>query len=228
MAAELFFIVQRYDKNGSPYETRGATVPKRVDHAQRRAHIIDALVSVAATDGLHAVTLRAVAAEAGMSLNLVQYYFETKAQLLHAALERLEQHSHARWSTRLEGLPRPATAQTVLEAFVAEALPTDEASRAFHLVWTSYAVLAMTDPDLAAQPFVAGPDRLQRQLAEVLEQAQREGALDQRRDPNTEAAHLLALSHGVGTSVLVGQRAPDEALGILRGHLNQLFRNSTT
>lgn len=39
-------------------------------------------------------------------------------------------------------------------AFCAEALPSDESSRAFHLVRTSYAVLAMTDPDLAAQPFV--------------------------------------------------------------------------
>lgn len=203
-------------------------MPKRVDHVQRRAHITDALVRVAAANGLHAVTLRAVAAEAGMSLNLVQYYFETKGQLLHAALERLEQQSHARWSARLEGLPRPVTTHAVLEAFLAEALPTDEESRAFHLVWTSYAVLAMTDPDLAAQPFVAGPDRLERQLTGVLEQAQREGTLDRRRDPAAEAAHLLALSHGLGTGVLVGQRTPDDARGILRGHLHQLFRSSAT
>ena len=71
-------------------------MPKRVDHAQRRAHITDALVRVAAVGGLHAVTMRGVAAEAGMSLNLVQYYFDSKAKLMHAALERLEQQSHER------------------------------------------------------------------------------------------------------------------------------------
>ncbi|WP_354670704.1 TetR/AcrR family transcriptional regulator [Streptomyces flavofungini] len=194
-----------------------------MDHAQRRAHVIDALVRVAAAEGLHAVRLRAVAAEAGMSLNLVQYYFETKAQLLHAALERLEQQSHARWSARLDGLPHPVTAPAFIEAFLAEALPTDEASRAFHLVWTSYAVLAMTDPELAAQPFVEGPDRLERQLTDVLEQAQRDGALDPLRDAAAEAAHLLSLGHGLGTSVLVGQRSADAAMEILRAHLGRLF-----
>ncbi|UQA97857.1 TetR family transcriptional regulator C-terminal domain-containing protein [Streptomyces halobius] len=202
-------------------------MPKRVDHAQRRAHIIDALVRVAAAEGLHAVTMRAVAAEAGMSPNLVQYYFETKAQLLHAALERLEQQSHLRWSARLDGLSRPVSAHAFVEAFLAEALPTDEASRAFHLVWTSYAVLAMTDPELAAQPFVAGPDRLERQLTGVLEQAQREGAVDRKRDAAAEAAHLLSLSHGLGTSVLVGQRTADAAMGVLRTHVDQLFARPT-
>lgn len=198
-------------------------MPKRVDHAQRRAHITDALVRVAARDGLHAVTMRAVAAEAGMSLNLVQYYFDTKAQLLHATLERLEEQSRQRWSERLDGLPSPPTAHAFIEAFLTEALPTDAPSRAFHLVWTSYAVLAMTDPELAAQPFVAGPDRLERQLTGVLRQAQRDGTLDRGRDAGTEAARLLSLSHGLGTGVLVGQRSADAARDVLRAHLDELF-----
>ncbi|MGW0738224.1 TetR/AcrR family transcriptional regulator [Streptomyces sp. NPDC002851] len=201
-------------------------MPKRVDHAERRAHIIDALVRVAAAEGLHAVTLRAVAAEAGMSLNLVQYYFDTKAGLMHAALERLEEQSHARWSARLAGLPQPVTALAFVETFLAEALPTDEAGRAFHLVWTSYAVMAMTDPELAAQPFVEGPNRLERQLTDVLRQAKDEGALDPSRDAAGEAAHLLTLSHGLGTSVLVGQRSATDAMQILRSHLNRLFASS--
>ncbi|MFI8850364.1 TetR/AcrR family transcriptional regulator [Streptomyces sp. NPDC053499] len=198
-------------------------MPKRVDHGQRRAHIIEALVRVAAAEGLHAVTMRAVAAEAGMSLNLVQYYFDTKAQLMHAALERLEQQSHARWSARLAQLPQPGTPQAFVETFLAEALPTDEESRAFHLVWTSYAVLAMTDPELAAQPFVEGPDRLERQLTAVLQQAKEESAVDRSWDAATEAAHLLTLAHGLGTSVLVGQRGAEAAIRVLRAHLDRLF-----
>ncbi|MEV0642095.1 hypothetical protein AB0I77_45690 [Streptomyces sp. NPDC050619] len=71
----------------------------------------------------------------------------------------------------------------------------------------------MTDPELAAQPFVEGPDRLEGQLTAVLEQAQREGALDRRRDAAAEAAHLLSLSHGLGTSVLVGRRGAEVAMG---------------
>ncbi|NGO69661.1 TetR/AcrR family transcriptional regulator [Streptomyces boncukensis] len=198
-------------------------MPKRVDHAQRRAHIADALARVAAREGLHTVTLRGVAAEAGVSLNLVQHYFGTKAELMHAALLRLERLSHERWSARLAQLPRPVTPRALFEAFLAEALPTDGPSRDFHLVWTAYATLAMTDPELAAQPFVEGPDRLERQLAEVLRRAQRDGALDPRRDPAAEAARLLTLSHGLGTSVLVGQRSPDAAHALLHAHLDEVF-----
>lgn len=38
-----------------------------------------------------------------------------------------------------------------------------------------------------------------------------------------EAAHLLSLSHGLGTSVLVGQRTAGVAMEILRAHLERLF-----
>jgi AcrR family transcriptional regulator len=202
-------------------------VPKRVDHDQRRAHIADALVRVAARDGLHAVTMRAVAAEAGMSLNLVQYYFDTKAQLMHAALQHLERQSHARWSARLEGLDDPGSVRACLEAFVDEALPADADSHTFRLVWTSYAVLAMTDPELAEQPFVEGPNRLERQLTGVLAAAQAAGEIAAYLDVSAEAARLLSLSHGVGTSVLVGQRSAAQARYVMRYHLSRLFNDPT-
>ncbi|MFE6779851.1 TetR/AcrR family transcriptional regulator [Streptomyces sp. NPDC057702] len=203
-------------------------MPRTVDHAERRAHISAALTRVAARTGLHAVTLRAVAAEAGVSLRLVQYYFETKAGLVHATLGDLERQSRRRWSGRLAGLPSPVTARAFTEAFCAEALPIDEPSRAFHLLWTSYAVLAMTDPELAARPFVAGPDRLEADLAAALTAARTAGELRPDADPATEAARLLALSHGLGTSVLVGQRPPEAARAVLRHHLAELFRPAPT
>lgn len=198
-------------------------MPKRVDHARRRAHIADALVRVAARDGLHAVTMRAVAAEAGTSLNLVQYYFETKAQLMHASLERLEQQSQERWSARLEALGDSVSARARLEAFVDEALPADVESRVFQQVWTAYAVLAMTDSQLAAQPFADGPDRLEQQLASILAAAQEEGEIAAHLDVAEEAACLLSLSHGAGTSVLVGQRSAAQARDMMQYHLSRLF-----
>jgi AcrR family transcriptional regulator len=188
-------------------------VPRTADHDARRAQIIDGLVRAAGRDGLHAVTMRSVAAEAGVSLRLVQYYFESKARLMNAALERLERQSHERWAARLAGLDDPSPRE-VVEALLAEALPTDPESRLFHQVWTSYAVLALTEPSLAAQPFVDGPDRLERQLAELLAET---------ADPAMEAARLLALAHGLGTSVLAGRRSAESAMGILRRHLDELF-----
>lgn len=198
-------------------------MPRAADHAERRSQLIDALVRVAGHDGLHAVTMRSVAAEAGVSLRLVQYYFDTKAQLMHDALRHLEAHSNQRWADRLASLPEPTDPRAAVEAFLAEALPTDQASRLFHTVWTSYAVLAITDPDLAARPFVDGPDRIEAHLAELLHQAQNDGRIPVDRNPAIEAARLLLITHGLGTSILVGRHTPETAQALIRYHLDHLF-----
>lgn len=50
------------------------------------------------------------------------------------------------------------------------------------------------------------------------------GRLPSKLDISAEAARLLTLSHGLGTSVLVGQRSAEAAMVVLRYHLDQLFR----
>ena len=54
-------------------------MPKKVDRQERRTRIADALMRVAADQGLEAVSLRHVAAEAGVSAGMVQHYFRTTA-----------------------------------------------------------------------------------------------------------------------------------------------------
>jgi len=62
-------------------------VLKRVDHEERWRQIADAPLRTAAARGLHATGMSEVAAEAGVSVRLVQCYFGTgKAPALrHAA-----------------------------------------------------------------------------------------------------------------------------------------------
>ena len=50
-------------------------MPRRVDHEARRRQITDAVVRLTVKGGLPAATFREVAAEAGVSVRLVQYYF---------------------------------------------------------------------------------------------------------------------------------------------------------
>lgn len=207
--------------------TKEAPVPKTADYTLRRTQIADALVRLAGREGLHAVTMRSVAAEAGVSLRLVQYYFQNKEHLLIGALRHLERQSHHRWEQRLSGLPDPPPPRAVVEAFLLEALPTDDPSRVFHLVGTSYAVLAMTDPQVAEQPFIRGVDRLEQQLTDTLTRARTAGTLAPDADPALEATRLIALTNGLGTSLLVGQRTSEEATAVLRYHLNRLFVEET-
>ncbi|MFV0137981.1 TetR family transcriptional regulator C-terminal domain-containing protein [Streptomyces sp. HMX87] len=84
---------------------------------------------------------------------------------------------------------------------------------------------AVTDLELAAQPFAEGPDRLETQLAVLLRRAKTEGRLATTADPDVESARLLALSRGlgIGTSVLVGRRTPVSAMELLGYHLDRLF-----
>ncbi|MER8073784.1 TetR/AcrR family transcriptional regulator [Streptomyces sp. NPDC094034] len=198
-------------------------MPKRVDHEERRAEIAEALVRVAGRRGLHAVGMRDVAAEAGVSLRLVQYYFQTKEKLLLYGLERLAAGLGARVTARLRAAGDTPGPRAVIEALLMESLPTDEKSRTFHLVYTSYAVLAMTDDALAAQPFIDNPNAAEDAVAGLLEQARDAGLTGPEVDVRTEAISLLAMSAGLGTSILVGQRDPGSAAGVLRHHLDRLF-----
>ncbi|MFF8785115.1 TetR/AcrR family transcriptional regulator [Streptomyces sp. NPDC015125] len=198
-------------------------MPKRVDHEERRTQIAEALVRVAGRRGLHAIGMRDVAAEAGVSLRLVQYYFETKEKLLLHGLQQLTTGLGARIAGRVRAAGNAPGPRGLIEAILLESLPTDEESRTFHLVYTSYAVLSVTDEALAAQPFIDGPNAAEDVVADQLERAREAGLTAPGTDVRTEAISLLALSAGLGTSVLVGQRTPEAAAAVLRHHLDRLF-----
>ena len=56
----------------------------RMSIEERRAQIVDAAMSIAVREGVEAVTVRGVAAEAGISLGTVHYCFEDKDAMLRA------------------------------------------------------------------------------------------------------------------------------------------------
>ncbi|MFD0343461.1 TetR/AcrR family transcriptional regulator [Streptomyces sp. NPDC127117] len=198
-------------------------MPKRVDHEERRGQIAEALVRVAGRRGLHTVGMRDVAAEAGVSLRLVQYYFGTKEKLLLYGLRHLTDRFTARVGARLRAAGDNPGPRATAEALLLTSLPTDEESRTFHLLYSSYAILSVTDEALAAQPFIDSPDAAEDALAGLLRRAQEDGLADPGMDARTEAISLLAMAAGMGTSVLVGQRQAESAAKVLRHHLDRIF-----
>ncbi|MFK0257095.1 TetR/AcrR family transcriptional regulator [Streptomyces sp. NPDC090445] len=200
-------------------------MPKRVDHDERRTQIAEALIRVAGRRGLHAVGMRDVAAEAGVSLRLVQYYFQTKENLLFHGLQHLTGRYTARVGARLAAVPDPGPRATV-EALLLASLPTDEESRTFHLLYTSYAILSVTDEGLAAQPFIDNPNAAEDAVAGMLLKAQEAGLANPGIDARTEAISLLAMTATMGTSIIVGQRTPESAVAVLQHHLDRIFREA--
>ncbi|KMO97342.1 TetR/AcrR family transcriptional regulator [Streptomyces roseus] len=198
-------------------------MPKRVDHEERRAQIAEALVRVAGRRGLHAVGMRDVAAEAGVSLRLVQYYFQTKENLLFYGLQHLTERFTARVGARLAAAGPDPGPRATIEALLLASLPTDEEGRTFHLLYSSYSILSVTDEALAAQPFIDNPNAAEDAVTGLIARAQEAGAADRGVDARTEAISLLAMTATMGTSILVGQREPESAIGVLRHHLDRIF-----
>jgi AcrR family transcriptional regulator len=200
-------------------------MPKRVDHEERRRQIADALIRTAATRGLHAAGMREVAAEAGVSLRLVQYYFGTKEELLLAAMQHLAVQFGARATARfkeLSGSGGLASPRDVIAAILAEGLPADDERRTFSVVYTAYLALSLTDPALAIAPLVKNSGAVLGVLAAQLRTAQAAGDTPEQLNPDLEAQSLMAMSAGLATGVLVGEPV-EEAQAVIDYHLRRLF-----
>jgi AcrR family transcriptional regulator len=202
---------------------------RRVDHDERRRQIADALLRTAATRGLHATGMREVAAEAGVSLRLVQYYFGTKEELLLAAMQYLAAGFGARAMARFKeasGSGGPASPRDVIAAILAEAVPADDERRTFYVLYTAYLALSLTDPALAIAPLAKNSDAVIDVVAAQLRAARAVGDTPVHLDPDLEAFGLIAMSAGLATSVLAGQSSVEQAQAVLDYHLYRLFPGS--
>ncbi|MGD0240994.1 MAG: TetR/AcrR family transcriptional regulator, partial [Streptosporangiaceae bacterium] len=201
-------------------------MPKRVDHEERRRQIADALVRTAAKRGLHATGMREVAAEAGVSLRLVQYYFGTKEELLLAAMQQLAAQFAERGMTRIRQLRKadgPASPRDVIAAILTEGLPADDERRTFTVVYTAYLALSLTDPALAISPLARNSTAVIDVVAAQLRAAQAAGDTPADLDPDLEAFSLLTMSAGLGTSILGGHSSVEQAQAVIDYHLRRLF-----
>jgi AcrR family transcriptional regulator len=199
----------------------GGGVPKRVDAHARRREIADALLRLAVTEGLESVSLRHVAAEAGVSMGAVQHYFRTKDEMLRFALEHQAQRREQRIVARLTAAGRP-TVREIVRTCLLEVLPTDDESRAEWLAGIAFFIRAMRDPALAAV-LAEGAPKVVAFFDEQLTAAQRDGLLAAGVDPYQEAVLLWSMVDTQSTGIVLGERRPDEAVATVDYYLDRLF-----
>ncbi|GAA0503040.1 hypothetical protein Ade02nite_36410 [Paractinoplanes deccanensis] len=184
-------------------------MPKKVDHAERRRLIADALMRVAAEQGLEAVSLRHVAAAADVSAGMVQHYFRTKDEMMTFALSVVQERSRRRVEAAMARLGDDPAPRDLLRAMVVALLPLDEPSREDGRV--ALAFLAYT----AVRPQTALRSETQ-QMVGFIESLLPGGK-------SGDAAALLALMEGLGLYLLGGQYTPEQALAALDAQLDRLF-----
>lgn len=196
--------------------TYARCMPKQVDHTARRRAIADALWRVVARDGFEDVSLRHVAAEAGVSMGLVQHYFRTKEQMLLFALDTMEELAGARFAAELASLPDAPPPRAVVRAFLIQLLPLDEARRTEG--HSLYALLG------GALRYDQIGERLRNGMAQLHEYvAAQIAAVGHAPDPEVAAAALLALADGMAAHVLVGYLTPATAIAALDCQLDAAF-----
>lgn len=197
-------------------------MPKLVDHEQRRREIAAAVWRLASVSGLESVSLRQVAAEAGVSMRLVQYYFETKHGMLLYALKHLNEVLEQQVRARLD-LGREPTPREIIRATLVELVPVDERSRMVSLVFIAFFVRALNDPALSEAFRGDGTDEMAAFFATLIRDSQTSGTSPAWLHPEREVATLMAVANGMGPDVLVGTVTAEEVLATLDYNLDRIF-----
>ncbi|MEU2201525.1 TetR family transcriptional regulator [Isoptericola sp. NPDC019482] len=204
-------------------------MPRRVDHEERRRQITDACRRVVARDGLEAATFQAVAAESGVSVRLVQYYFGNKHGLLVATHRAVIEGSAARFGggTSPGESAEPPPPRAVLRALLVAQLPLDDARRADAVVLAAFHAAALTNEAVTPQELRGAPRALVDLVAAQLLRERGDGALPGDRSGPGDRARLdaelvLASAAGLTQGILAGHVSGETALAVVDRLLDHL------
>ncbi|MDN5920217.1 MAG: TetR/AcrR family transcriptional regulator [Pseudonocardia sp.] len=189
-------------------------MPRQVDHAQRRRQIADALWRVADEQGLDAVSLRRVAAEAGVSMGLVQHYFASRDEMLLFAMEAVGERVARECGAALAEMADPGPRDRV-GVLLRQWLPADEQRRREARSQFAFLVGGVGGP---AGTFLR--DGMAMLRAHVEAEIVADGHAP---DPRGATTILLALAEGLSAHVLGGHLAPEEAGAALEAGIASAF-----
>lgn len=184
-------------------------MPKQVDPQQRRELIAEALLELAARQGLQAVSLRQVASEAGVTAGMVQHYFSSKDEMMRFAMREASSRYEARMNEAFAALGKYPSPRETLRTLLTALLPLNDSERDDARVALAFQAYAATDAN-ASQDLSQGDNGMRSFIAEQLRAAwaqeggefQGDGATRYSGDPECVAAALLGAAEGLGMHIL--------------------------
>ncbi|WP_147916165.1 TetR/AcrR family transcriptional regulator [Ruania zhangjianzhongii] len=181
------------------------------DVDERHAAIIAAVWQVIAERGMAGVSMRTVAAAAGVSVGRIQYRFHTKDELLHSSLAAMLSGAADRYARA----SADAGDAEALWQLIAHPIPRTTAARAGVAIFHQYVAAGINHPALA------------KLLAEAKDSAEREAArlitriAGHVQNPRTVARSLIAAADGLGMRVLTGGLSARAAERTLRATIER-------
>ncbi|MEV8360643.1 TetR/AcrR family transcriptional regulator [Streptomyces niveus] len=197
-------------------------MPRVADHDARHGQITDAVQRLVVRHGLTAVTVARTAAEAGMSVGLVQHYFTAKDEMLLATFTRVNGRFTARVDELVNrGETEGRTIAEMLRQALAELMPLDDARRAEFLVRLAFADQAAHNARLAVvqRETLVG---IRSRVAQAISNGTACGEVAQGIDAADQALRIVAFTEGLalhthidpdGTPKLAILAALDDQLG---------------
>jgi AcrR family transcriptional regulator len=184
-----------------------------MDPRERDRAVVDAAWRVLTRDGLAALSVRNVAAEAGLAPSSLRYTFPTQASVRERAVEVVLDRLHA----RVAAIPDLPDGRAWARAALLELLPLDAERHTEMEVSLALGTAAMTDPALRPAHHAA--------TAAVREVCSRAAAA-LGRTGEVDTDHLHALVDGLALHVVRRTREQDTtwAVRVLDAHLATLAR----
>lgn len=196
-------------------------MPRHVDHEARRRQVAEALWRVVLREGLEGATVRAVAAEAELSLGAISHYFASQEELQLYALELVNERDAA----RMAAIPEEGTAREVVERYLWALLPVDEEARQTNQVFYAFLARARVVPSF--RRVAAGiNDEVVELCTRGIELLDRAGAIAPGHDRATLVAEFRALTEGLSFQCAMWPEAlpPQTVKAVMRRWLDSLAR----
>lgn len=194
-------------------------MPKIVDHDLQREEFAKAAMRLIGREGLEGVTMRAVAAEAGLSYGSLFHYFDSKDELLMFTVH----YSIGQQTTRLNSLSDQYSGLAALEHMLLDDAVTSDASHDAWLVWMTFQYqAAIREPFAEMNAEIV--DGWQERIRVALAEAKVNGDVRSDVDPDLEASALWAYTTGLGQlGILHPDSFPtDRQEQLVRNYLSKL------
>ncbi len=162
--------------------------------ADRRSLILDAAISVIASNGVRGLRVENVAAEAGVAVSLIYYYFGSRKGLVGATLDHANERA---------AITAPGGVRSTLLAEL------DESARRTSVVWGEIQASAVFQPELRDQVREA-TEAWVSLVADAIA-----GERPDHPDPRGAAERLTALVDGLAARWLAGALALERAHELL-------------
>lgn len=190
-------------------------MPKLIDHTARKKIVAQAVWKLLNERGVSAITIRNVAAEAGISTGSLRHIFDNRVDLLTYALDLIGQETEeSMQAVSVQGQDVLNTIK-VLEHF----LPITPRSKAISRITLSMVSELRQVPGIK-DILVARLEQIRSYFYEMLMHLDDAGQITTGTDLKVQANKLTVLSYGLSTKAIIGGKGSDPV------NISKIFRSS--